>query len=201
MSFYHPSIDSPISPLSSLPLLTHLDYFNCIFDDDLPVSFFHPRFLPRLRSLAYRERSGIEEDLEHLAPQLEAIMIRSDAACDAILPYADSLLLLSLPYGVSLSTALQYLDTTPQFLHFGLVDSQATQDSLEEQIDNRKKGLECIFLDTKDAESRWERVVRSSLDQLELLGIRVEIGEMSFLQAIERMDRIMREGGLEVEVE
>ena len=191
--FERPPFQHPFSATASLPSLTHLDCFNCNFGP-ISDSFFHPRFLPRLRSIAYREEENEPADFQHLGPQLEAVLVRSDAACAAILPHtSDSLVLLSLSPNVQLSTALSHLPTTPRFLHLDLTDADATRESLEFQIDNRKGGLEMVFLNTEDASRGWEWYVEPCIDALELLVVRFEVGELSFLKVIEKVDKIVEE--------
>lgn len=187
-----PSSESPVSSSASLPSLTHLDCFDCDFGA-VSNSFFHPQFLPQLRSIAYRESPGRRDNFERLGPQLKAIKVRTEDACAAILPHANSLLLLSLSSHVYLSTALHYLTTTPRFLHFDHADSHATRESLEFQVNSRKTGLQVVFLNAEKASWRWAREWQPCVDALRAKGIRVEMGELSFLKAIERMDKIMKE--------
>ena len=192
VAFEPPSSESPISSTASLPSLTHLDCFNC----DLRAvsdSFFHPQFLPQIRSIAYRESPGRLDNFEGLGPQLKAIKVRTEDACAATLPHAKSLLLLSLSSSVYLSTAVDNFTTTPRFLHFDHADSPATRESLEFLVNSRKTGLEVIFLDAKEASCGWAREWQPCVDALRAKGIRVELGELSFLKAIERMDKIMKE--------
>ena len=184
-------------PSYSLPFLVHLNCYNSkVFGD----AFFSPRCLPRLRSLAYREPRDADETaqlwnrFDALAPQLVAIKLYSDDACSQLLPHTKSLSLLSLPSHVPFSHALRHLKSAPRLLHLDLTSSTETRYSLQDQLQNsRKVGLERVLLNTEDAEEEWEEVLQDVVDKLGVKGIQVEVGELGFMKAIERMDRILLE--------
>ena len=176
---------------SHFPSLTHFDCFNCTLTSTSTAAI--RQSFPQLRSFAYREGSSLPFKLRRTAPQLEAVLVRSAVACFALLPHTTSLLLLSLSSNVELHDALRRLETIPRFLHFDLTDYEATLTSLQELTGERKKGLKYEFLNTEDAESGWAESIQESMDDLEVLGVQFEVGDLSFLKVIERMDEIMAE--------
>ena len=153
-----------------------------------------PQSLSSLRSLSLTSTEKIV-----IAPALlntlTALHLDDEGACRRFLPHAKNLLLLSISDHFDSETAFSPLAATPRFVRLGRYSVEGAVYSMRYQIDNKKSGLETIFWDegrgSRTGNDREATAVIRCTGELSGKGIKVIRGNISFRDAVERVDAIL----------
>ena len=179
---------APADP-SVLPQLQHLEI------EDLSTHYdLTPQSLPSLRSLSLSDSENIVIE-PALLNSLTALHLDDEDGCRDFLPHAKNLLLLSISNYFSDDVAFSRFDTIPRFVRLAQHSLSVAVTALGYHVSSGKSGLEMIFWD-EEKESRIGRD-REAADAIRCIGelsgkgIKVIRGNISFLNAVERVDAIL----------
>ena len=187
-SFGPPS--APADP-SVLPQLQHLEIAGRFTDFDLGT----PQSLPSLRSLSLTSTETTD-----IAPALfntlTALHLDDEDTCRRFLPHAKNLLLLSISNYFSDDVAFSRFDTIPRFVRLAQHSLSDAVTALEYHVSSGKSGLETILWDEEadhdeDEPDECEARIAGQVRLLSGKGIKVIRGNISFRDAVERVDAIL----------
>ena len=175
--------------------LLQLQYLQ-IEESGLAYDLGTPQSLPSLRSLSLTDSEDVDIP-PALLNTLTALHLDNEGACRRFLPHTKNLILLSISTDYSDAAAFLLLDTIPRYVRLARHPLYHALIALEYHVSSGKSGLETIFWDEREADrdedepDECEARIAGQVRLLSGKGIKVIRGNISFRNAVERVDAIL----------